>query len=324
MKDFVYGSVLSPYIQGLLDEKRALGYKYDVEAYVLHRFDQYWAEANGDSANITLETLTGWLKQLPTEGKSSQSQRICTVRQLSIYMNGIGIASYIPTDRIRRSRPIVHILTKDEIQGLFRVIDNYAPSRPSKDTARMASEYRVIFRLILATGLRRTEAATIRVQDIDWTMRTIALYNTKGQKDRLIYMSEDMAGLCRKYLGRLRCLIGFDPYWFFPGVDSSKHVSPGSLGILFQRFWNSTSFAASCEKTPTLHSLRHTFVVIRINIWMEQGIDLNVMLPYLSKHLGHKSPNETFYYYHQVSEAFRIIRQRDTLASAVIPEVRAR
>jgi len=324
MKDFVFESVLSPFIQGLLDEKRTLGYKYDVEAYVLRRFDRYWAETIGDSVKITPEALAGWLKQLPTEGKSSQSQRIWVVRQLSLYMNGIGIASYIPTDRIRRSRPVIHILTKDEIHELFRVIDGYAPSRPSKDTAHMASEYRVIFRLILATGLRRTEAATVRVQDIDWKIRAIAIYNAKGRKDRLVYISEDMARLCREYLDLLRCLIGFDPYWLFPGVDPSKHVSSGSLGLLFHRFWHSTSFAVSCEKNPTIHSLRHTFVVIRMNIWMEQGIDLNVMMPYLSKHLGHKSPNETFYYYHQVSEAFRIIRQRDTLASAVIPGVRAR
>jgi len=324
MKDFVFESALSPYIQGLLDEKRAMGYKYDVEAYVLRRFDQYWVETIGDSAQVTPETLAGWLKQSSTEGKSSQSQRIWVVRQLSFYMNGIGMASYIPTDRIRRSRPVIHILTGDEIHGLFRVIDDYAPSRPSKDTARMASEYRVIFRLILTTGLRRAEAATVRVQDIDWEMRAIAVYNAKDRKDRLVYMSEDMTRLCREYLGSLQCLIGSEPYWLFPGVDSSKHVSPGSLGLLFHRFWHSTPFAASCEKNPTIHSLRHTFVVIRMNIWMEQGIDLNVMLPYLSRHLGHKSPNETFYYYHQVSEAFRIIRQKDTLASAVIPGVRVR
>ena len=324
MKDFDFESALSPYIQGLLDEKRALGYKYDVEAYVLRRFDQYWVKTIGDSAKITPETLAGWLKQLPTEGRSSQSQRIWVVRQLALYMNGIGIASYIPTDRIQRSRPVIHILTKDEIHELFHVIDDYAPSRPSKDTARMASEYRVIFRLILATGLRRTEAATVRVQDINWKTRAIAINNTKGRKDRLVYISEDMTRLFREYLDNLRCLIDFEPYWLFPGVDSSKHVSPGSLGLLFHRFWHNTSFAVSCEKNPTTHSLRHTFVVIRMNIWMEQGIDLNVMMPYLSKYLGHKSPCETFYYYHQVSEAFRIIRQRDTLAPTVIPGVRVR
>ena len=45
------------------------------------------------------------------------------------------------------------------------------------------------------------------------------------------------------------------------------------------------------------------------------------MLPFLSKYLGHTSPSETFYYYHQVAEAFRIIRDRDITGKRVIPEV---
>ena len=53
-------------------------------------------------------------------------------------------------------------------------------------------------------------------------------------------------------------------------------------------------------------------------------MDLNVMLPYLSRALGHKSSAETFYYYHHVMEAFHMIKERDSLADAVFPEVRIR
>lgn len=73
-----------------------------------------------------------------------------------------------------------------------------------------------------------------------------------------------------------------------------------------------------------IHSLRHTFVVIRINAWMEQGVDTSVMLPYLSRHLGHKSADETFYYYHQVLESLEIIRRKDRISPLVLPEVRMR
>ena len=51
---------------------------------------------------------------------------------------------------------------------------------------------------------------------------------------------------------------------------------------------------------------------------------MNVMLPYLSKHLGHKGMDETLYYYHQVDDAFRIVREKDTIANDVIPEVKRR
>ena len=56
---------------------------------------------------------------------------------------------------------------------------------------------------------------------------------------------------------------------------------------------------------------------------MKDGIPLKEMLPYLSRYLGHQSPDGTFYYYHQVEEAFRIIRDRDKTGKTVIPEVKA-
>lgn len=49
--------------------------------------------------------------------------------------------------------------------------------------------------------------------------------------------------------------------------------------------------------------------------------DLKVMMPYLSSYLGHKSTNETFYYYWPVSDAYHTVAEKDTLAGDVIPEV---
>ena len=48
------------------------------------------------------------------------------------------------------------------------------------------------------------------------------------------------------------------------------------------------------------------------------------MLSYLSKYLGHSDPGETFYYYHLVSDAFRILKAKDKASRDVIPEVRRR
>lgn len=86
-------------------------------------------------------------------------------------------------------------------------------------------------------------------------------------------------------------------------------------------FWNMTPFANTCDKAPTIHSLRHTFVVNRMNEWMNEGINLSSMMPYLSKYLGHTSIEGTFYYYHQVDSAFQIVHQKDSLSDSVIPEV---
>ena len=54
---------------------------------------------------------------------------------------------------------------------------------------------------------------------------------------------------------------------------------------------------------------------------MEEGVSLREMLPFLNRYLGHQSTDDTFYYYHQISEAFQIIRDRDKTSGFVIPEV---
>ena len=77
----------------------------------------------------------------------------------------------------------------------------------------------------------------------------------------------------------------------------------------------------SLDRHPTPHCLRHAFVVERVNDWILQGIDTNEMLPYLSRYLGHKSPEETYYYYHLADNAFDVIRKKDSLSRRVIPEV---
>jgi hypothetical protein len=59
-----------------------------------------------------------------------------------------------------------------------------------------------------------------------------------------------------------------------------------------------------------------------MNQWMADGVPLDVMMPYLGRHLGHSGLHDTLYYYHQVSSAFRIVREKDCLSDSIIPEVK--
>lgn len=324
MKSLPFESALGTYLQNFVDEKRALGFKYEAEEYVLHSFDRYWSSSAGDSISVSMDSLRDWVSQRSTEGKRSQYMRVCVLKQFMMYMNGIGIPCYVPSDRIHYEKSIVHVLSKEEISELFRVIDNYCPPRQSPDVTRMSVEYKVIFRLILSVGLRRTETACIRVQDVDWNKGVIGIFNGKKQKDRLVYLSSDMLQLLTEYRDYMHGRYGDSYEWLFPSIKVSDHISSGGLGERFRKFWAMTSCSSTCGKAPTIHALRHTFVVMRMNEWMLDGSDLNVMMPYLSRHLGHKSSDETFYYYHQVADAFSVIHEKDTLAPKVIPEVRIR
>ena len=148
----------------------------------------------------------------------------------------------------------------------------------------------------------------------------LTVLGSKGNKDRLVYLPQDSLPVLKNYKEHQEMLFpGID--WAFPGKDPHKPVSCSGVESSFNRHWAMLPVAKMIDKHPTPHCLRHAFVVERFNEWMHQGIDTNTMLPYLSRYLGHKSPDETYYYYHLVEKAFDTIREKNSVSGKVIPEV---
>ena len=111
------------------------------------------------------------------------------------------------------------------------------------------------------------------------------------------------------------------PRWFFPARDPEKPLKNTSVDRVFNRFWSATACSSMCNNKPTVHDLRFTFVTDRINLWTMGGTDLDVMMPYLQKYLGHKNLQDSYYYYHNSRMLYEAIRIKDMTAAQVIPEV---
>ena len=321
-KDFPYQSSLAPYIRNFLEEKRNLGFIYDVMAYQLYRLDQYWITHGYQGVRMTPEMLDEWINALPGESRSSQNQRIGAARSLGCYLIAQGLNSYVPLIGVGQDHVVIHILSKDELRQLFTEIDNYVPKSINPADFRMANEYPIIFRLYYCCGMRNNEACALRVENIDLNTGIITILNGKNQRDRLVYLPDDLLELVRKYKQWLVRTLGYEPEWLFPGRSPDQHISKGNIDKRFKDLWFRTEASRNCEKAPTPHCLRHTYVVDRINSWILSGVDLNYMSSYLSNYLGHQDWDETFYYYHLVDDAFKIVQSKDTVSADVIPEVR--
>lgn len=320
LSDNIRTSIIAPYIDGLLEEKHANGYSYASEELVLNRFDSYCTDRNLDTLEITRDFLDGWMERTPTEGESNRGKRISVVRQLLLFMATCGLKEYIPHDFCHFKKALPHIFEKEEVAAFFEQVDFYIPQRRPAYEARLADEYRLLFRWYLCMGLRNSEACGIATENVDLNNGILTILNSKGAKDRLVYMPEDLKESSCRYLGHLQHMIGFRPKWFFPGMKLSAHLPNTTVDSAFRRFWNRTSFSG-CSNKPTVHDFRFSFVVHRMNAWAEEGMDLSVMMPYLSRYLGHKSTNETLYYYYLISDAYRTVEKKDSIADAVIPEV---
>lgn len=321
MKDKVIRiSIIAPYIKGLLEEKHAAGYTYATAELVLNRFDTYCYNNRLDTLNITKEFLSGWMERLNEEGSHNQGKRISCVRQLLLYMATYGIEVYIPHDFCHFEKPLPHIFDRLEISAFFNELDSWQPRKNRRSEIRLHAEYKLIFRFYCCLGLRNSEAAGITCENVNLKDGILTILDSKGHKDRLVYLPDYLAANCKEYYEYLCHNLGFYPKWFFPGINPEKPLPNTTIDNVFNRFWMKTAFAG-CNNKPTVHDFRFTFVVYRMNLWAEQDIDLQVMLPYLSRYLGHKSMNETFYYYYLVKDAYKTVAKRDTIANSVIPEV---
>lgn len=320
-KDYIRASVLAPYISGLIEEKRQLGYSYRFEEYLLNVFDHYCVENGLESPCFNRGFLEKWLTVNGEEGSSYHSQRISFVRQLALYMNTLGIAAYIPVESVKKEVTVPHFLSTEERIAFFNALDMSVPKTGALYAWRLWNEYRVAFRLIYSCGLRNSEACRLRMEDVDMDMGTLTVRHSKGDKDRMVYFADDTGEMLGQYYSYITEMLGCIPYWFFPSRFPEKPIHKATLDHWFNKAWGYTVFSAFCNKKPTVHCLRHSFVVDRMNTWHKEGISFHEMMPFLAKYLGHSRPQESMYYYHLNEEANILLRQKNQTAGRVIPGV---
>jgi len=313
-----YQSSLGGYITGLIEQKRACGYIYEYEAYILEFFDRFCFERNHTAGTITRDLIMEWAIQRPVEGKNYRNQRVSFVRQLALYMQSLGKNPYIPRHFASETVAVPHILSKKELRSFFAVVDAYMPPQPA--FRRLVPTYQVLFRLFYCCGLRLSEGCYLRRAHVDLKNRYIRILQSKGNKDRLVLLADDVRAMCKTYDALMQD-VAPNREWFFPGWYLDRAIRRTSVDKKFGEFWNRTPLAATVDKRPTVQSLRHTFVVNKMNEWMETGVDTAVMMPYLSRYLGHSSIVETQYYFHTIEQAFPIIRRHDAISDSIIPEV---
>jgi len=320
---YKYQSCLGPYIEQFVREKKEAGFIYESEEWLLKHFDAFCLQKGIPEPLINKELVAGWGTRRDDEEMATCSKRISVVRQLGLYMVSLGMDSYIPNRFYKASRKVVHILSDDEVVSVFSAIDGYVPAVSGEPFHRLAMDYKVIFRLIYCCGLRISEALNLCNDDVDLECGTIRILQSKGRKDRVVHLAEDLRELLEEYSLILPSSFHCRSVWFFPAREPGKRLSNVTIDKRFRESWAKTPFAKNCDRNPTVHCLRHSFVVKRMNMWMEEGVSLKEMLAFLSKYLGHTNPIGTFYYYHQINSAFRIMRCRDKSSTRVIPEVPA-
>ena len=91
-----------------------------------------------------------------------------------------------PSHFLRRGRPLPKPLSQDQVRTLFAQI-----THPMDHALGL---------LMLRCGLRVSEVARLRLDDIDWAQQSLRIDQGKGRKDRLVYLSADALAALRTCL----------------------------------------------------------------------------------------------------------------------------
>lgn len=302
-----FNSKLAPYMAGLVDQKRGLGYKYDEQVKLLRKFDAFCLEQFPDKCTVTREMLDIWGAMRPYEHPGTLRGRVTVVSHLAAYMVSLGQNAFIfPTNECpKEPQYIPHIFSEDELRRLFRQIDccHYSPEVPNRHLIMP-----VLFRILYCCGLRPGEVLRLGVNDVDLTSGVLLIRESKNGNDRYVPMSEELTKRCREYAEQVH---GNNSYkYFFPSPDGGM-ISSMNIYSNFRRFLYKAGISHGGKgKGPRIYDFRHTFAVHSLKRMVLAGKDLAVYHQALKTYMGHSFFKYTAYYLQLTKDMFPDIRTK--------------
>ncbi|HXN08948.1 MAG TPA: site-specific tyrosine recombinase/integron integrase [Candidatus Acidoferrales bacterium] len=172
----------------------------------------------------------------------------------------------------RRERLLPKVLKEREVEQLLQKGAGWK-------TAWLNLRDRAIMELLYASGIRRAELVSIKLDDVDLGTRTIRVMG-KGRKQRLVLFNRTTADAIRSYLNvRPR---SNDSSLF---LGHTRHrLSPRHIWEIFTRIYK----VSKLKNKASPHTLRHSFATHLL----ERGVDLIT----IQELLGHESVATTQIY----------------------------
>lgn len=151
--------------------------------------------------------------------------------------------------------------------------------------AATSLKYRTLFKVVYATGLRVSEVAHLRLTDFDRVRRLITVRGGKGNKDRIVMLTDTLETALTDYL------MQYHPKRFL--FENAENTEPLTVRTI-QLVYSETVRFAGIRKRGGIHSLRHSFATHLL----EAGMDIR----YIQQLMGHESILTTMRYTHVTAD----------------------
>ncbi|MHB2018758.1 MAG: tyrosine-type recombinase/integrase [Candidatus Xenobia bacterium] len=273
--------------------RRAAGFKLRNTTGMLRAFAAH-AEERGE-AYVRSQTAIDWASTGSTPRQ--RDHRIREVNRFARFLRAEDPTHEVPPADVfpcRRSRPSPYIYQSEEIRLLLEFASRLAP----KHTIRPHT-YRTLFGLLACTGLRLSEALSLRLCDITPTGLTIL--ETKFRKSRFIPLHPTAAAPLAEYLA-LRQLVDTSEAHVFLSLRL-RPLHPDLARYAFHEVCAAAGIPRQgCRRRPRLHDLRHTFAVRALQACNTGRSSAQRHMLALTTYLGHARLEDTYWYLESTPE----------------------
>lgn len=297
--------------------KRSIGYVYDGSERLLDRYVDYAEKAEAGIQYPTKEVTDNYLAKISNAAGTLYGS-VAVLREFSRFLQTRGYRGAYMIPPKTASQPVPedpYFFTEEEISAFFRELDLIKPNKSFKGRELVIP---ALFRLLYCCGLRCKEARMLECRNVHLGELYIDVMQSKGPKSRRIFISQELSDYLSGYEESINLLFPGREY-FFP--SSAGFYSSTAVSANFRRFWQKAFPDFVITTRPRAYDFRHHFAWANLNRWAAEGLDVNAMLPYLMRYMGHQSVSETLYYFHFVPEFFPTYKSMSAPLEDLLPEV---
>ena len=288
-----------------LQMRRALGYKLQIQGWMLHGFVSYLEQAGANT--VTIEHAVAWATQPAGADPTYWSDRLSVARQFARHLQTLDPACEVPPTRLlppRRRRAIPYFYTPTEIAALMHAAGHLRG-------ALHAATHRTLIGLMAVTGIRLGEAIGLDRDDVDERHQLLRIINTKFGKSREVVLHPSAMDALHAHCELREELCPRPSCEAFFVSTAGTRLFASCVHRVFARLVRSVGLQPRSPRCrPRMHDLRHSFAVRTLLDWHDAGADVQARLPSLSTYMGHVSPASTYYYLTAAPELLALAARR--------------
>ena len=246
---------MEEYVRKTEEELRLRNYSPKTRISYLRCLREYFIYKQGNLDTLDIQSIKTFLLGKQDKGAAPQTINLYLNAIKYFYREIINYHGVINLKFAKRSKKLPIVLSRDEITSIIGCIKN--------------PKHKLLISLAYGSGLRVSEAVSLKIKDLNISELTIHIKDAKGGKDRLTIFPE-------KLIPEISV--------FIAGKDADSYVFESERGgklttTTAQKIFENARRKANIAKDATFHSLRHSFATHLL----ENGVDVR----YVQELLGH-------------------------------------